>query len=132
MRAERVTSAVETTGRAAEGVLLDHLDAVSLERAAVTAAAACARPTLRDSVDPARDDDKAWAAAPLGVRDAGARDRRVPRHVEQAQARRVGERLERGTEACVVEGRLDTGDGERAERREPRAQLDQAAWDVVV
>ena len=56
MRAERVTSAVETTGRAAEGVLLDHLDAVSLERAAVTAAAACARPTLRDSVDPARDD----------------------------------------------------------------------------
>ena len=46
--------------------------------------------------------------------------------------RRVGERLERGTEACVVEGRLDTGDGERAQRREPRAELDQAPRDVVV
>ena len=110
MGAKSVTAAIETAGRAAERVLLDHLDAVSLERAAVTAAAACARPTLRDSVDPARDDDKAWAAAPLGVRDAGARDRRVPRHVEQAQARRVGERLERGTEARIVEGRLEARD----------------------
>ena len=40
VRTERVTSAVETTGRATESVLLHHLDAVSLERAAVTAAAA--------------------------------------------------------------------------------------------
>ena len=94
MGAESVPAAVETAGRAAERILLQHFHAVSLERAAV-AAAARARPALRDSVDPARDDDEARAAAPLGVRDAGTRDRRVPRHVKQAQARRIRERRQR-------------------------------------
>ena len=99
MGTKRVTSAVETTGRAAESFLLDHLDALSLERAAV-AAAARARPALRDPVDPTRDDDEARAVL-AGVLRAAHR-RAYPALAALWGARLLRFAPERAVERCCA------------------------------
>ena len=78
------------------------------------------------------DDDDEARRRRLASATPAARDRRVPRHVQKAQARPGWGASRAAARRLSSEGRLEARDAERAERREPRAELDQAPRDVVV